>query len=178
TIPAVIAGLLFEDLIATSLRSPLVVAFNLVLFSGALLWVECSGAGMRDETNVTWRDGLLIGCAQAVALFPGVSRSGITIAAGMAPGMRREASARFAFLLSAPIIAGAGAKEFINVAREGSGGALLPIAAGILASAVVGYVVIRFLLHFLARHSLDVFVAYRVALAAIVTVAYFVATSR
>lgn len=168
TIPAVVAGIMLENTIEATFRSPMLVAGMLFAFSGVLLWVERAGERTRTADTVTWRDALLIGCAQAVALVPGVSRSGITIAAGMALGLRREESARFTFLLSAPIIAGAAGKQLFDIVRIGNPASLLPLAAGVLASGIVGYMVIRFLMRFLTTNSLDIFAAYRIVLAAVV----------
>lgn len=173
TLPAVIAGLLLEHAIETTLRSPLLVAAMLMLFGIVLLWVERAGGQGKDVAELRWQDALLIGCAQAVALIPGVSRSGITIAAGMALGLRRASSARFAFLLSTPIVAGAGGKQLLDVVWHSGVSNLDLLAVGMVSAGIVGYLVIRFLLGYLVSHSLDVFAYYRFGLAAIVTIAFF-----
>ena len=112
-------------------------------------------------------DALLIGTAQASALVPGMSRSGSTIAVGMLLGMRRDAAARFTFLLGIPAIAGAGAREALALGRmEPTAETLLLFLTGMVTSAVVGYVTIKYFLRFLAGHRLDVFAYYRLALAA------------
>lgn len=174
TVPAVVAGLLLEETVATTLRSPLVVAAMLVVFGGVLLWVERASSQGRDLPDLRWRDALLIGSAQAVALVPGVSRSGVTIAASMALGLRREAAARFTFLLSAPIVAGAGGKQLLDVLRQSGLESLDLLAVGMVTAGVVGYLAIRFLLRYLASHSLDIFAFYRFALAAVVLAAFFI----
>jgi undecaprenyl-diphosphatase len=115
------------------------------------------------------RDGVVLGVAQAVALQPGVSRSGVTITAGRALGLDRESAARFSFLLSLPIIAGAGILKGIDVAGSGlPAGLAWPFAWGIVASAASGFLVIAFLLAYLRRHSFVVFLVYRVAVAIVV----------
>lgn len=174
TIPAAAAGLLLQHTIETTLRSPLLVAAMLVLFGGVLLWVERASGQDRELAGLRWRDALLIGCAQAVALVPGVSRSGVTIAAGMALGLRREAAARFTFLLSAPIVAGAGGKQLLDILRHSGLASLDLLLVGMVSAGVVGYLVIRFLLQYLARHPLDVFAYYRFALAIVVLAVYLV----
>ena len=121
----------------------------------------------RTEDTIGWWEAVLIGCAQAAALIPGMSRSGGTIAAGMLLGVRRDASARFTFLLAIPAMLAAAAKEGLEVASmqmPGNSAALL--AVGVIVSAVTGYVTIKYFLRFLAGHKLDVFAVYRLALAA------------
>jgi undecaprenyl-diphosphatase len=128
--------------------------------------------------SISLRDALIIGAAQALAVFPGVSRSGSTITAGLALGLRREAAARFSFLLGAPIIAGAGLKSAWDLYQQSQAGAGLPqtdwvlFAMGFLAAAVSGYLCIRWLLGYLQKNSTNMFVYYRWILAGlIVTVA-------
>lgn len=127
----------------------------------------------RSLDKLSWKDSILIGLAQAMAIFPGVSRSGSTITAGLALGLERETAARFSFLLSAPIIAGSGLFSLIKIFKGFHSGAithseiiLFPI--GLIAAAVSGYFCIRVLLNFLKRNSLSVFVYYRLALAILV----------
>jgi len=121
----------------------------------------------RDIRSAQPIDALLLGLAQSVALIPGVSRSGITIAAGMLRGFRREEAAAFTFLLSAPIIAAAGGKQLIDIARgdgAGAGADLALYATGLLTAGIVGYAAIAFLLRYLRTNTLYVFVAYRMGL--------------
>jgi undecaprenyl-diphosphatase len=112
----------------------------------------------------------VVGCAQALALVPGVSRSGVTITAGLFRGMRREAAARFSFLLSTPIIAGAGAVELLKVLRHGGlpSESIAPFIVGMVSAAIVGYIAIAFLIRYLVNHNTYVFVYYRIALGIIV----------
>jgi undecaprenyl-diphosphatase len=172
TIPAVIAALVFGDVIEETVREPGLVALMLVV-GAALIWL----ADRRPPTGLTigglsFPGALAIGTAQAFALIPGVSRSGISIAAGRAIGLDRPAAARFSFLMATPIIAMAGAWETIGLIRDGAAGelSLAVLAAGMLAALGAGLLAIHVLLRWLAAHSLNVFVWYRLALAAIVLV--------
>jgi undecaprenyl-diphosphatase len=172
TIPAVIAALVFGDVIEETVREPGLVAVMLVI-GAALIWL----ADRRPSTGLTigglsLPGALVIGTAQAFALVPGVSRSGISIAAGRAIGLDRPAAARFSFLMATPIIAMAGAWETIGLIRDGAAGelSLVVLAAGMLAALGAGLLAIHVLLRWLAAHSLDVFVWYRLALAAIVLI--------
>jgi undecaprenyl-diphosphatase len=116
---------------------------------------------------MTLGHALFVGFAQAVALVPGVSRSGITISAGLAAGYRREDAARFSFLLSTPVIGGAAVFKLKHLAFESTAGAI-GFALGMASSAIVGYLAIKFLIRYLERHSLNLFVGYRLVLAAAV----------
>ena len=169
TIPAGVLGLLFEDTIEDAFRSPALVAVMLIAFSGVYVVVERIGRGTREMPDLGLRDALLIGFAQAIALVPGVSRSGATISAGLARDMRRTEAASFAFLLSAPIVAAAGLRGTAGVVRDLFAGNLSGedvafFATGIVTAAVVGYAAISFLLRFLATNTLVPFAIYRTAL--------------
>lgn len=165
TIPAVVAGVLLEKAVATVFRDVRIISVTMIGLAIALYLAERFARGIRDLSALTWRDGLVIGLAQACALVPGVSRSGSTLTAGLFRGLKREAAARYSFLLAIPITAGAAAQQMVKVARAG-----LPadertaFAAGFLASGVVGFLTIAFLLRFLRTHSTLPFVVYRVAL--------------
>ena len=167
TIPVVIVGLLFNDFIEHALRTPVVAAWALAVGAALMFIAERAGSRQRGEEHLGWLDAILIGCAQASALIPGMSRSGSTIAVGMLLGLRREAAARFTFLLAIPAMLAAAAKE----ALELRGMTLPPDAAqimiiGVIVSAIVGYLTIKFFLRYLAGNRLDVFAYYRWALAA------------
>jgi undecaprenyl-diphosphatase len=167
TVPAVAAGVLFDEYIEAHMRTPAVAAFTLA--AGAILMLVAERVVTRQQTegSLAMGDALLIGAAQASALVPGVSRSGSTIAVGMLLGLRREAAARFTFLLGIPAIAGAGAREALALGQMQPGGdMLLLFFTGMAVSAVVGYLTIKYFLRFLAGHRLDVFAYYRLALAA------------
>jgi undecaprenyl-diphosphatase len=136
-----------------------------------MMVAERLGPRTRIETSLRWSDALLIGCAQAAALVPGMSRSGSTIAIAMFLGLRRDSAARFTFLLAIPATVAAASKEALEVAGMTLGRDVLVLfAVGITVSAVVGYITIKYFLRFLARHRLDVFAWYRLALAALTVV--------
>ena len=170
TFPAGIAGLMFEDYVETTLRSPFVIGFMLVAIGGLIWWAERRGRFDRDLGRVSFGDAMVIGCAQAVALIPGTSRAGITIAAALFRGLRRPAAARFSFLLSSPIIAGASCKAAYDAWGQGGIAPELqaPFAVGVLVSAVSGYAVIAFFLRYLQRATLRPFIYYRVIFGIIV----------
>jgi undecaprenyl-diphosphatase len=174
TIPAAVLGLVFGDLIEGSFRSVGLVAVTLVLGGLILLVADRFGAKSRGIEDVTFPIAIGIGAAQALALIPGISRSGISISAGRMVGMDRESAARFAFLMATPITAGAGLFEARKLLAGESGlqFATLPLVVGMVASLVSGLVAIHFMLSFLRRQSLDVFVWYRFALAAIVLIVW------
>ena len=168
TLPVVAVALLFNDYIENTLRTPVVAAWALAIGAVVMFAAERSGDRPRGEDSVTWIEALLIGCAQASALVPGVSRSGATIALGMFFGLRREAAARFTFLLAVPATIAAAAKESLEVGgMHLSAASLQLMGIGVLVSAVVGYLTIKYFLKFLAGHRLDVFAYYRWALAAV-----------
>ena len=171
TVPAAVAGLLLEDLVAGALRSPKTVAFTTIFYGLVLLAADRFGAKTRDERSVSLRDGLLIGCAQALALLPGVSRSGATISAGMFAGLSRETAARFSFLLAAPVIVAAGVKELPDIRHAADQGvSTAALAAGFAVSFLAGLATVHALLRFVARHPLNLFVWYRFAFAALVLI--------
>jgi undecaprenyl-diphosphatase len=168
TVPLVIVGVLFNDYIEGTLRSPRVAAWALTIGAIAMFAAERVGSQRRVEDSLTWMDSILVGCAQACALVPGVSRSGSTITAGLFLGVRREDIARFTFLLAIPATLAAAAKEGLELRHI-----VLPpssfqlMAIGIVVSAAVGYLTIKYFLRYLAGHRLDVFAYYRLALAAV-----------
>lgn len=173
TIPAALAGAAGQDIIEQKLGAPLLVASLLIVF-GLILWLaEWRGAKTRDLDDLGWWDGILVGVAQAVALAPGVSRSGITMTAGLARGAKRETAARFSFLLSIPIIAGTAAYGFVSLARHSAAlppGALGVFLAGMAAAAASGYLCIRLFLRYLVRRGLLPFILYRLALGLVLVV--------
>jgi undecaprenyl-diphosphatase len=168
TIPAVAAGLLLKN-VEARLRTPLVAATMLALVALVFFAVERFGAKRRRQESLTIRDAIVIGCAQAAALVPGVSRSGATISAAMALGLRRDDGARFTFLLGIPAILGAAVLEGRDLLHAGFSAADAPLfLAGMVSSAVVGYLAVRFFIRYVGRHSLAAFAWYRLALAAAV----------
>jgi undecaprenyl-diphosphatase len=163
TMPAVVAGVLFRHAIEGSFRSLWVIASAMIVVALMLAVVEKKASHDRAFDELTLKDALIIGCAQAFAVIPGVSRSGSTLMAAMALGFRREAAARFSFLLSVPIVAAAGVFEMPKVmhAHDLHGSTM---AIGLLAAAVAGYASIAWLLRFLRARSTIPFIVYRVAL--------------
>lgn len=182
TIPGGIAGVLGESKITELFHKPnapiqpaamIALAVLLALLGLALFIAERIARHLRGLESITLKDALLIGLAQAFAIFPGVSRSGSTITAGLALGLQREAAARFSFLLSAPIIAGAGAKSLYDIFKDIRGGMITPdelvlFPIGVVVAGISGYLCIKYLLRYLQSHSTDIFVYYRWALAVVI----------
>jgi undecaprenyl-diphosphatase len=167
TIPIGIFGLVFADQIESGARSLYVIGTTLIVLGFVLLYAERVARRDRPLEDITRRDGILIGIAQACALVPGVSRSGATITAGLFLGFDRASAARYSFLLSVPAVVISGLFELRKIGEEEGAGVAPTIIATLLAF-VVGYASIAFLLRWLARHSTAVFVAYRVILGALV----------
>ena len=171
TLPAVVAGLLLENAAATVLRSPWIIAAALAGVGVVLWFVDIRHTGERACNSLGWREALLIGLAQALAIVPGVSRSGSTITMGMLLGLSRVQAARFSFLLMAPVIFGAGvweARHLNSAALSGNGGALFIV--GILSALTVGYLCIRVFLRYLQRGRLWPLALYRIGLAVVIVV--------
>jgi undecaprenyl-diphosphatase len=169
TLPGGAAGVLFGDFIEQHLGTPLLIGVLLVAVGLLLVLAEAVGRHRRDFDRIGWGDAIAIGLAQAVALVPGTSRSGITIATGLFGNLRREAAARYSFLISIPIIGGAAAAAGWDLLRQGiPGGMEWPFVVGTLSAAVSGYAVIKLFLAYLQRGTLYPFVAYRVAVGALV----------
>ena len=164
TIPVGLAGLLLKDTIETVLRSPIYLSIGLIAFGLLLGWADWRHRGSRSEHQMTWKDVLFIGCAQALALFPGTSRSGITMTAALMLGLSREASARFSFLLSIPVIVLAGGLETIELIESKVAVDWLHMAAGVLLSGISAYLCIHYFLAFIKRIGMQPFVIYRIVL--------------
>jgi len=164
SIPAAIAGVALEDFVESRLGQPLVIAAAMVGVA-LLLWAGELWTGKRRPLEAAgWWDAIGVGCAQVLALVPGTSRSGITILAGLVGGLTREAAARYSFLISIPIIAGAAAAKGAKLLSGGiPPGFALPFALGIAASALSGMVAIAFLLRWLRTRTLYPFIIYRLA---------------
>jgi undecaprenyl-diphosphatase len=171
TIPAGIVGVAFEDFIVEKLGQPYQIAVMLVLF-GIVMWVVDQRAPKdRSIEEVRWKSALAIGFAQAIALVPGVSRSSVTMVAGMTLRLDRESAARYSFLMSVPVIAGAALVSLAGAVGDGlPEGAAAPFAAGMASAAVSGFAAIWFLLAYLRRHDFRPFAYYRFALAAAIVV--------
>ena len=169
TVPAGIAGWLFEEQVATSLRHPVVIGIPLIAVALLMAWGEKVGRYRKHLTGTSLADALWVGFSQALALVPGVSRSGITMTAALLRDFRREAAARFSFLLSTPIIAGASLKALLDLYDQGiPPGMVWPFLVGVLVSGAVGYGTISFLLKFLQFGTFKIFIYYRVILGIIV----------
>ena len=172
TIPVGLVGLLFKDTIETAFRNPLLVAANLAVF-GVLLWLaDRYGRRERDERSVGWKDAVVIGCAQALALVPGTSRSGVTMTAALAMGLTRPAAARFSFLLSVPAVTMAGLMSVLDFVQAPDQANWGPTLLAVVVSAITGYLTIHYLLKFIARVGMLPFLIYRLVLAAIVVAVF------
>jgi len=171
TIPGALFGLLLEKEVETTFRNSFLVALMLAGLGLLLLIAERAAHKRRVLNSLNLADSIAIGLSQALALIPGVSRAGITITTGLFRGLNRDAAVRFSFLLSAPIIAGAGFSQIPKILREGNtSGEHLIFAVGFLVSAISGYLAIRYLLKYIQKHNLDVFAYYRFLLAAAVII--------
>lgn len=159
TIPAALLGYLLEPVIDGSLRQPLVAALMLVVFALVLYWAEKQAALKREIQDLTWGDALKVGLAQALALIPGVSRSGITMTAGLSLGLKKEEAAEFSFLLLAPISFGAALLQAPDVLKATN---TSEMALGALVSFVVGILAIHVLMRFIKQYGFAPYVWYRV----------------
>ncbi len=176
SLPIGIAGLVFNEQAETTWRTPVVMGVMLIAV-GAIMWLAESGAKRaRDLGSVGFADSLAIGAAQALAIVPGCSRSGITISAGLFRKMNNAAAARFSFLLSTPAIAAAAAKALYDLHKHGGLGQLLTtqFVVGVTVSALTGCLVIAWFLHYLRRSSLRPFVYYRIVFGIIVLALAFI----
>lgn len=169
TVPAGLAGLFFKDWAEHAFRNPLMMAVCLMVFACVLWWADRKG-GHNDGRQITFKTLMLIGCAQALAIMPGVSRSGITITAALLLGLSRSASARISFLLSAPIIAGAAAVEIGHLSAADF---TAPLIWGFVSAFLGALVVIGCLMKYIKTHSFNVFVYYRLALGLVIIGFYF-----
>lgn len=173
TMPVGLAGLLFQDIIETELRSPLLIAGTTIVF-GLLLWAaDRWGWRRRDEYSLRWRDVLIIGCVQAVALIPGTSRSGATITAGLMMGLSRSAAARFSFLLSIPVILLAGGLKIRDLLQHPEAVDWLSLLLGTSIAALSAYLCIHFFLKLLEQTGLLPFVLYRLVLGGVLLLVFW-----
>lgn len=170
TIPGAIAGKLLEHSAEDYFREHIfLIAGALIVVALLMWWGEKVGELRKPLTGISFADALIVGCAQAFALLPGVSRSGSTITAGLFRNMTREAAVRFSFLLSTPLIAGAALLKAHELRKEGLPAEMhMPFLVGVLISAVVGYVAIAWLIRYLQSNSLKVFIVYRIVVGVIV----------
>lgn len=167
TIPVGIAGLLFNHFIATYMRATVIIAITTLAFGMLLGIASLVAKQARDEYTITWRDVLFIGCAQALALIPGTSRSGITLTAGLFAGLTRNAAARYSFLLSIPVILLAGGLEGYKLFTSGQVLDYSSLLLGMITAAVSGYLCIGIFLRLLEKYGVMPFVIYRIILGAV-----------
>ncbi|MSX02461.1 MAG: undecaprenyl-diphosphate phosphatase [Actinobacteria bacterium] len=171
TIPISIVGLVFKDQIENNVRTISLVATVMILFSFVLMAADLRGAQNRDVKELTLRDGIIIGLFQALALIPGVSRSGSTISGGLFLGLDRESATRYSFLLSVPAVVLSGIFELRNIGDStGASVGFGPTAIATVLAFVTGYAAIAFLLRFVRTHNFSVFVVYRVAVGVLMLV--------
>jgi undecaprenyl-diphosphatase len=167
SIPAGISGFFLNDIAEKSLRSPLLISFMLIII-GILMLIAEKAYKYRGMEETDFKDALIIGIAQAVAIIPGVSRSGITISAGLFRGFEREAAARFSFLMSTPIIASAVLFHVRKASLNQGNHDLQLFSAGLITSFVTGFIAIKFLMSFLRKHPMNFFVYYRFILSVVI----------
>ena len=160
TIPAAVAGYFLEDIAETTFREPWVLALTLIIFA-LLLFIADRKGKQNIKDNLSLKIMMLIGCAQALALVPGVSRSGITITAALFLGLTRSLGAKISFLLSMPIIAGAAVLKISHISLSQIDA---PLIAGFSSALIGGFLVIKFLMKYIQKHNFDIFVYYRIAL--------------
>ncbi len=172
TLPAAIAGVLLEKTVESTLRAPIWIVLGLVIGSMIFVVAERIARQRLVMTQLSLADAIFMGAAQAVALLPGISRSGVTISAGLFRGLTREEATRFSFLLATPVILGAGLKTLLDARKAAELFSATDIlVAGFIVSFLSGLAAVAFLVRFLRTHSLNWFVAYRLALAALVVAA-------
>jgi undecaprenyl-diphosphatase len=170
SIPIVVLGLLFQDQIDTTFRNLWITAAMLAGFGLVIGLADRFARNTRPLESLTWRDGVLFGLAQSLALIPGVSRSGATIAAGLTMGYQRVAAAKYSFLLAIPAVVGSGLFKLTDIANDPVEPAWGPIALATAVSFLIGYAVIAWLLRYVSTHSFFPFVVYRIVLAGVVVV--------
>jgi undecaprenyl-diphosphatase len=175
TVPVAVAGLLAYHWVATVARNPLLIAATSIGFGLLLWWADAAGSRRRGVEDVDLVDTVVVGLAQALALIPGTSRSGITITAGLGRGLTREDAARFSFLLYVPVAVLAAAKELLDLVQGGAPGVGLgPLLVGFAVAAGSAYLTIGALLAWVQRRSLTVFVVYRVLLGVAILLAVWI----
>jgi undecaprenyl-diphosphatase len=165
SIPIVVLGLIFQDAIDHGLRNLWTTAAMLAGFGIIIGVIDQVAANARPMESMTWRHGLFLGLVQSLALIPGVSRSGATIAGGLALGYQRVAAAKFSFLLAIPAVLGSGLFKLADISADPVRPAWGPIALATVISFVIGYAVIAWLLRYVSTHTFLPFVIYRIALA-------------
>ena len=173
TVPVVVVGLLGKSFIETHLRSPLVIATTAIVFGLLLWWADVQGQKSRSEASLSWRDALLVGLAQAVALIPGTSRAGITMTAGLMLGLTREAAARFSFLLSVPTLLASGVLVTRDLAASAEPVNWSQLGLGAVLAGVSAYACIKLFIGLLSRTGMLPYVIYRVVLGVVLFVIFW-----
>ncbi|MBU2966164.1 undecaprenyl-diphosphate phosphatase [Amphritea sp. 2_MG-2023] len=174
TLPAVVAGFIFNSAIDHYGRNILIIAGATLIFGALLWWADFSRTEVRPLEKITLRDAVIIGLAQAVALIPGTSRSGITITAGLMLGLNRQSAARFSFLLSIPVILGAGLLKGLELAQTGTPDQLTMVLSGAVLAAISAYACIHLFLQWLDKIGMLPFVIYRLLLGFALLGVYFI----
>ncbi len=174
SIPIGVVGLLFQDTIESTLRSLWFVAGALIVWSAVMAFADHAATQVRHEQDVTWKDTLIIGVVQCLALIPGVSRSGATMSAGLLRDLDRVTVTKLSFFLSIPALLGAtvlqSVTEFDNISADNGGVGWLPTIVATVVSFIVGWFAVSWLLKFIARHSYSIFIGYRLVLGAVLMV--------
>ncbi len=170
TIPAAIIGKIFESQVETALRNPMLIAGTLTIVGFLLLASDRYGSKLKNFSKISWVNAIVIGLSQAAAIVPGVSRSGATITAGLLQGLTREDAAKFSFLMSVPIIFGAGLLKLSEISHIQNHG---PVVVGFLSSMVFGFLAIKYMLRYISNRSFAAFAWYRFALAVLIAVVYY-----
>ena len=172
TLPVGLAGLLFNDAIASSFRDPRYIGAAMLIFAVLLWWVDKNNKQSRDIAALNWKDILVIGCAQAIALMPGVSRSGMTMVAALLMGLNRDGAARFSFLMAVPVIILAGGLKSLELLQSQAAIDWHPLLLGVGVSAVVAFACIHWFLGFIRRFSLAAFSVYLILLGSYILYAF------
>ncbi|HEX3099761.1 MAG TPA: undecaprenyl-diphosphatase UppP [Patescibacteria group bacterium] len=171
SVPGAIIGKLLETQAEHAFRSPLLIAGTLSVMGVVLFLADKFGEKVKNLNHISWVNALVLGLSQAVAIIPGVSRSGATITAGLFQGFKREDAARFSFLMSIPIIAGAGVLKLPDILHTSNHA---PLVVGFISAAVFGFLSIKFLMKYISNRSYALFTWYRLALAALIVIVYMV----
>lgn len=171
TIPAAVIGKIFENQVETAFRNPILIAVTLAVVGVVLYLADKYGEKIKNLNHTGWKNALVIGFAQAVAIVPGISRSGATMIAGLFQGMTRQDAARFSFLMSIPIILGAGVLKIPDIVHIENQAEVL---VGFLSSMVFGFLAIKFLIKYISNRSFAIFTWYRLALAALIIIVYII----
>jgi undecaprenyl-diphosphatase len=171
SVPGAIIGKLLEEQAEHAFRNPLLIAITLSVMGLVLLIADRLGEKVKNLNHITWVNAIVLGLAQAAAVIPGVSRSGATITAGLFQGFKREDAARFSFLMSIPIIAGAGLLKLPDILHATNH---TPLIVGFISAAIFGFLSIKFLMKYISNRSYALFTWYRLALAALIVIVYLI----